>query len=152
MKSLKDYIVEGILVGRENIKSNIEKDIIVTGLLSDNKERQENAIAAIQDILKNEKRLKSCSKFENADSNIWYVKLPQYKGYSDDILFGHRVGSNHWVYTIPYNKNNANKLSRMIVCWKEIYGNLSPRNNFVYIAPQELCNIFKQIENKLMNK
>jgi hypothetical protein len=152
MKTLKEYIGEGILSGRENIKSNIEKDIIVTGLLSDNKEDQENAIAAIHDILKNEKQLKTCGKFEKADSNMWYVKLPQYKGYSDDILFGHRVGSNHCVYRIPYNKNTTNKLFKMVVDWKEIYGNLSPRNNFVYLAPQELCDIFKQIENTLIGK
>jgi hypothetical protein len=150
MKTLQEYIKEGIL-DISNI-DNMDKDIIITGLLSDNKENQENAIDVIQDILKNEKRLKNCSKFENADSNIWYVKLPQYKGYSDDILFGHRVGSNHWVFRIPYNKNTTNKLLLLVVDWKEVSINLSPRKDFVYLAPKELCDIFAQIENKLMER
>ena len=114
-------------------------------MLSDNVNEQESAIAQISDILKNEKRLKVCGKFKNADTNVWYVKLPQYKGYSDDILFGHRVGGNHVVYRITYNKTHNEKLFKMIVEWDDVSANLSPRNNYVYLAPQKLCDIFKQI-------
>ena len=42
MKNLKDYIQEGIL-DISNI-DNMDKDIIVTGLLSDNKENQEKKL------------------------------------------------------------------------------------------------------------
>lgn len=136
-------LYESILGSTNSGKDKIERERL-DGLLSDNIDVQEKAINAVYYILKNEKRLKNCSKLENADTNMWYVKLPQYKGYSDNILFGHRVGSNHWVYRITNDK-----LFRTIVDWKEVSSNLSPRNNFVYLAPQELCDVFKQIESKL---
>ena len=141
-------LYESILGSTKSGKDKITREKI-DGLLSNNIEEQESAIDAIRDILKNEKRLKNCGKLENADTNTWYVKLPQYKGYSDDILFGHRIGSNHWVYRIPYNKTHNDKLFRIVVDWKDVYANLSPRNNFVYLAPQELCDLFKRIESKL---
>lgn len=145
MKSL----YESILNSTKSGKDKIIREKIGELLLSDNIKEQESAIDVIKDFLKNEKRLKICGKLENADINTWYVKLPQYKGYSDDILFGHKVGSNHWVYRIPYNKTYNDKLFRMVIDWKELSANLSPRNNFVYLAPQELCDVFKQIESKL---
>ena len=109
MRSLLESILddEEILIRyiKQHINSEAQKRNIINGLLSNNIDEQESAIAQISDILKNEKRLKNCGKLEYADTNAWYVKLPQYKGYSDDILFGHRVGGNHWVYSIPYKKN-----------------------------------------------
>ena len=141
-------LYESILSSTKSGKDKIEREKF-DGLLSDNIDNQEKAIDAIYDILKNEKRLKNCSKLGNADTNTWYVKLPQYKGYSDDILFGHRVGGNHVVYRIGHDKTYNDKLFRMIIDWKEVSANLSPRNNFVYLAPQELCDVFKRIESKL---
>jgi hypothetical protein len=142
-------LYESILSSTKSGKDKIIREKIDELLLSNNIKEQESAIDVIKDILKNEKRLKICGKFENADTNVWYVKLPQYKGYSDDILFGHRVGGNHVIYRIVHDKTYNDKLFRMITDWKEVSANLSPRNNFVYLAPQVLCDIFKQIESKL---
>lgn len=153
MRSLLESILdnEDILIrdAKQHVNSEAQKRNIINGLLSNNIDEQESAIAQISDILKNEKRLKACGKLKNADTNVWYVKLPQYKGHSDDILFGHRVGGNHWIYRITYDKTYNEKLFRMVIDWKELSANLSPRNNFVYLAPQELCDVFKQIESKL---
>ena len=150
MRSLLESILDDEDVLTRDIKQHAndeaQKQIIINGLLSSNINEQESAIAQISDILKNEKRLKLCGKFKNADTNTWYVKLPQYKGYSDDILFGHRVGGNHVVYIITYNKTYNEKLFKMIVEWDDLSANLSPRNNYIYLAPQKLCDIFKQIE------
>ena len=149
MRSLLESILDDEVILTRDIKQHANneatKQNIINGLLSDNTTEQERAIALISDILKNEKRLKNCSKFKNADTNTWYVKLPQYKGYSDDILFGHRVGGNHVVYRITYNKTHNGKLFKLIVEWDDVSANLSPRNNYVYLAPQKLCDIFKQI-------
>jgi len=142
-------LYESILGSTKSGKDKILREKIDELLLSNNIKEQEFAIDVIKDLLKNEKRLKTCGKFENADTNVWYVKLPQYKGYSDDILFGHRVGGNHFVYRIAYDKTYHDKLFRMITVWKEVSANLSPRNNFVYLAPQELCDVIKRIESKL---
>ena len=114
MRSLLESILDDEDILTRDIKQHAndeaQKQIIINGLLSNNMDEQESAIAQISDILKNEKRLKNCGKLANADTNTWYVKLPQYKGYSDDILFGHRVGSNHWVYRMLYDKTYNNKL------------------------------------------
>lgn len=151
MRSLLESILddEDILIGniKHHINDEVQKRNIINGLLSNDIDEQESAIAQISDILKNEKRLKNCGKLEYADTNTWYVKLPQYKGYSDDILFGHRVGSNHWVYRI--NKNHNDKLFKIIVDWKDVSANLSPRNNYVYLAPQKLCDIFEHMEKTI---
>ena len=153
MRSLYESILDDEDVLTRDIKQHAhdeaQKQIIVNGLLSSNINEQESAIAQISDILKNEKRLKNCGKLANADTNTWYVKLPQYKGYSDDILFGHRVGGNHWVYIITYNKTYNDKLFRLIVDWKDVNANLSPRNNYLYLAPQKLCDIFELIEKNI---
>ena len=149
MRSLLESILDDEDILTRDIKQHAndeaQKQIIINGLLSNNIDEQESAIAQISDIIKNEKRLKNCGKLKNADTNTWYVKLPQYKGYSDDILFGHRVGGNHVVYRISYNKTHNEKLFKMIVEWDDVSANLSPRNNYVYLAPQKLCDIFKQI-------
>lgn len=149
MRSLLESILDDEDILTRDIKQHANDEAfkrnVINGLLSNNIYEQESAIAQISDILKNEKRLKNCSKFKNADTNVWYVKLPQYKGYSDDILFGHRVGGNHVVYRITYNKTHNEKLFKMIVEWSDVSANLSPRNNYVYLAPQKLSDIFKQI-------
>ena len=153
MRSLLESILDDEDILTRDIKQHANDEAfkrnIVNGLLSSNINEQESAIAQISDILKNEKRLKNCGKFKNTDTNTWYVKLPQYKGYSDDILFGHRVGGNHWVYIITYNKTYNDKLFRLIVDWKDVNANLSPRNNYLYLAPQKLCDIFELIEKNI---
>jgi hypothetical protein len=153
MRSLLESILdnEDILIrgAKQHVNDEAQKRNIINGLLSNNIDEQESAIAQISDILKNEKRLKICSKLKNADTNVWYVKLPQYKGHSDDILFGHRVGGNHVVYRITYDKTHNDKLFRIIVDWRDVSANLSPKNDYVYLAPQKLCDMFKQIEKMI---
>ena len=136
-----------------DIDKNIDSfnsQLIIDGLLSENESDQTTAIGLIQDLLQNEKRLKTCSKFANSDKDTWFVKLPPYKGYSDDIMFGHRVGSNHWIYRIRYNKTYHDKLFKDVINWKMLSANMSPKNNYIYVAPKNLSAIFSEIEKILL--
>ena len=151
MKDLKQYIEESLLGGYDEI----EKDSMISldGLLSDDKNLQDETIALMkQTIIKSgSKRMKTISKIEWADSNRWFVQFPKYSGYTFDIIFFHRMGSNFEIFYLDKIKNKM-VLIRRIESWSGSTGLrylISPRENEIYEMPEKLCDECKLITSKV---
>lgn len=93
----------------------------------------------------NSKRLKTATPFKNVASNEWFVKFPKYFGYSDDIMFFKRVGSNYWLYichrTSTYPKH-------YVAEFYELRNNLNASNNFIYKVPADMIDTVEDIVHR----
>jgi hypothetical protein len=140
MIDLKDFLI------KENI--NHSKMMEVTqGLLSNDAATIASCIGIIKENIPSKNKCKTISKFEY-DTHDWYIVFtPDRNGGSDNIMFGHCIGSNHWVY---YTEGNM--IKKRVESWKNIKYQLSPRSNDVYISTLELALIFKDIEMKLIEQ
>lgn len=151
MKNLKQFIYESLLGGYDEI----EKDSMLSldGLLSDDKNLQDETIDLMKQVIikSGSKRMKTISKIEWADSNRWFVQFPKYQGYSFDIIFFHRIGSNFEIFYL--NKIKDKKvLVRRIESWSGSTGlryQISPRENEIYEIPEKLCEECKLITSKV---
>ena len=151
MKDLKQYIEESLLGGYDEI----EKDSMISldGLLSDDKNLQDETIALMkQTIIKSGgQRMKRASKIEWAETERWFVQFPKYPGYTFDIIFFHRMGSNFEIFYLDKIQNKR-VLVRRIESWSGSTGLrylISPRENEIYEMPEKLCDECKLITSKV---
>lgn len=151
MKNLKQFICESLLGGYDEI----EKDSILSldGLLSDDRNLQTETIDLMKQVIikSGNKRMKTISKIEWADSNRWFVQFPKYPGYTFDIIFFHRIGSNYEIFYLSEIKNKR-ILIRRIESWSGSNGlryQISPRENEIYEIPEKLCDECKLITSKV---
>lgn len=151
MKDLKQFIYESLLGGYDEI----EKDSILSldGLLSDDRDLQTETIDLMKQTIINSssKRMKRLSKIEWADPNQWFVQFPKYQGYTFDIIFFHRMGSNFEIFYLDKIKGKM-ILIRRIESWSGSTGLrylINPRENEIYEMPEKLCEECKLITSKV---
>lgn len=151
MISLTQYITESLLGKYDEIEKN--SSLPLDGLLSDDRDLQIETIDLMkQAIIKSgSKRMKTISKIEWADSNRWFVQFPKYRGYTFDIIFFHRIGSNFEIFYLDKIKGKM-ILVRRIESWAGSTGlryQISPRENEIYEMPEKLCKECELITSKV---
>lgn len=151
MISLTQYITESLLGNYDEIEKN--SSLPLDGLLSDDRDLQYETIDLMKQIIikSGSKRMKTISKIEWADSNRWFVQFPKYRGYSFDIIFFHRIGSNFEIFYLDKIKGKV-VLVRRIESWSGSTGlryQISPRENEIYEMPEKLCEECKLITSKV---
>ena len=151
MKDLKQFIYESLLGGYDEIEKN--SMLPLDGLLSDDRDLQDETIALMKQVIikSGSKRMKTVSKIEWADPNQWFVQFPKYKGYTFDIIFFHRMGSNFEIFYLDKIKGKM-ILIRRIESWLGSTGLrylISPRENEIYEMPEKLCDECRFITSKV---
>lgn len=144
MKSIKE-IFESIFDADHHIET-FDKTIELENFFV-NKEHQREIIKKWQTYVEsNSKRLKTATPIKNAPSNEWFVKFPKHFGYSDDIAFFKRVGSNYWLYI--FDRTSTYPL-HFVVEFYELRNNLNASNNFVYKVPTDMIDVVEDVVHRL---
>lgn len=152
MKSLQELLQESLLDDFDALSRKSELGAY-DGLLSSDEDIQLQVIDNIKQkvLASGNKRMKTISKIEWADTERWFVQFPKYKGYTWDILLFHRVGSNFYIY-YPGMFKSKRTLVRRIESWLGSTGlryNISPRENEIYELPADLCDVCKHLEERV---
>lgn len=152
MKDLHSFLNESLLDGFDELSHKSELGIY-DGLLSNDEELQLQVIDKFKQkvLASGNKRMKTISKIEYAESDRWFVQFPKRKGYTWDILLFHRVGSNFYIYYTDKIKHQW-QLVRRVESWAGSTGlkyNISPRENEIYELPKDLCDVCKHLEERV---
>lgn len=152
MKSLQEILQESLLDDFDELSHKSELGIF-DGLLSNDEDLQLQVIDKFKQrvLASGNKRMKTISKIEWAETERWFVQFPKYKGYTWDILLFHRVGSNFYIY-YPGKFKSKQTLVRRVESWTGSMGlryNISPRENEIYELPKDLCDVCKHLEKQV---
>ena len=141
MKNLRNMIEESLLDSK--LVDNVDNKAMLDGLFSEDKTMVKKIIDELKNMVvtSGAKQIKTTNTIKS--SNNFFIQFSAYEGQTYDMILLKRYGSN-W-YAVCISINDRRMVDFRVDGWNSIQPNISPKDALMYMVPDSMNELCKDI-------